>query len=97
MRQMWRGANVVPVVSSRMGESMVPVEAGGPLSGRRGAAHRPQKRVPGGLSKPQREHFTADSPFMVCLVFFENSKSGGRCQRADQRSWSAARALRASE
>jgi len=58
-----------------MGVIRVSVEAGGLPSGRRGAAHRPQKRVPEGFSKPQREQFTVLTALACSFADLEINKN----------------------
>jgi hypothetical protein len=63
-----------------MGVSRVSVEAGGPPSERKGAAHRPQKRVPEGFSKPQREQFTGLTALACSFADLEINKNAADSQ-----------------
>jgi len=63
-----------------MGLIRVSVEADGPPSGRRGAAHRPQKRVPETFSKPHREQFTGFTALACNFADVEISRNAADSQ-----------------
>jgi hypothetical protein len=57
------------------------IGSGGPVSPWRGAAQRLQKRVPEGLSRPQREHFTTEPPLGIGFPDILLSEAEGSINR----------------